>query len=87
MTWQAGLAIYVLVWVMSAFLVMPFEARRRSENDMPMVAGQERGAPPHLSLGRVAVRTTVLATVLFGLFLANYINGWLTPAMLDVTRL
>ena len=43
MTWQAGLAIYVLVWVMSAFLVMPFEARR--PGDASLVAGQERGAP------------------------------------------
>ena len=84
MTWQAGLAIYVLVWVMSAFLVMPFEARR--PGDASLVAGQERGAPADLSLGRVAFRTTLLATVLFGLFLANYVNGWITPQMLDVTR-
>ncbi len=34
----------------------------------------------------MAKRTTIVATIGFGLFYLNYVFGWLTPAMLDWTR-
>ena len=49
--------------------------------------GRSAAPPADLSIRRVVIRTTLLATVLFGLFLANYVNGWITPQMLDVTRI
>ena len=83
MTWKSALAIYVLFWVMSAFVVLPFEARGQNA-DAPTVAGQAYGAPAEFRPWRVVVRTTLLATALYGMFYLNYVFGWVTPAMLGV---
>ncbi len=84
MSWKTVVAIYVLFWVMSAFLVLPFEARAVLDQRSDPVAGQEAGAPAVWRPQRVAIWTTIVATTLFGLFYANYVYGWVTVAMLDV---
>lgn len=92
------IAIYTLFWVMSAFLVMPFGLRTRDEwTDVsepheggqahPRVPGQADSAPVNFQPRKVAARATVLAAVLFGLFYANYLNGWVGIEDLDITRL
>lgn len=86
MSWKTVVAIYLLFWVMSAFLVLPFEAKAVRDRRTELVAGQEAGAPPVWRPGRVALSTTIVSAVLFGLFYANYLNGWLTVEMLDFSR-
>ena len=86
MSWKTVLAIYLLFWIMSAFLVLPFEARDRGDADAVAVRGQDAGAPKVFRPGRVALRTTVVASLLFALFYANYCYGWATVAMLDFGR-
>lgn len=78
MTWQAALAIYILFWVMCAFVILPFEARTHDEAGIPKVPGQADSAPANFRPGRVVIRTTILASVLFGLYYANYVEGWVT---------
>jgi predicted secreted protein len=87
MSWKTVVAIYLLFWVMSAFLVLPFEAKAVRDQRVEPVAGQEFGAPAVWRPGRVALWTTIVSSVLFGLFYANYLNGWITVDMLDVTRI
>jgi predicted secreted protein len=79
-------AIFVLFWVMSAFLVLPFGVRTAEEAGIAKVPGQADSAPASFSVARVAKRATVLALVLFGLFYLNYTQDWITVEMLDVTR-
>jgi predicted secreted protein len=85
MKWTSVLAIYSLLWVLSAFLVMPFGLRTPDE-----VAGHkvERGhadsAPVNFRPGRVAVRATILAAAMMGVFYLNYVYGWVQPADLNV---
>lgn len=76
-------AIYTLFWAFSVFLVLPFGVRTSAEAGMEHVPGQAESAPHEFRVGRVALRTTVVATILFGLFVANYRFGWVTPQMLD----
>ena len=71
------IAIYSLFWVLSAFLVMPFGIRTPDESGEQMVAGQADSAPSNFRPGRVALRATVLAIILFGLYYVNYVNGWI----------
>ena len=78
------LAIYLLVWVLSAFLVLPFGVRTHEEAGEPRVPGQADSAPARFRPGAVVLRATVLAAVLFGLLYLNYVEGWLTTEMLDV---
>lgn len=84
MSWKTVVAIYLLFWVMSAFLVLPFEARAARGTNAETIKGQEPGAPATFKPGRIILRTTLLSAVLFGFFYLNYQQGWITVQMLDV---
>jgi predicted secreted protein len=77
------LAIYALFWVLSAFLVMPFGVRTHEEAGIAKVPGQADSAPAQFRPKRVALRATILAAVLFGVYYANYVEGWLTMSDID----
>lgn len=79
------IAIFALFWVLSAFLVLPFGVRTHDEAGLARVPGQAESAPAHWRPGRIALRATLVAIVLFGLYYLNYVNGWITPADLDWT--
>lgn len=76
-------AIYFLFWVMSAFVMLPFGVRTSEEAGVEKVPGQAESAPINFRPGRIALRATVIATVLTAAFVANYINGWITAADID----
>lgn len=73
----SALAIYFLFWAFSVFLVIPFGVRTADEAGVEKIPGQAESAPHGYSLGKMALRTTIVATVLFGLYYANYVNGWI----------
>jgi len=77
------LAIYVLFWTMSLFLVLPFGVRTSEEAGAERGAGHADSAPHRFSFGQAAVRATLVSAVLFGVFYLNYQFGWVTPQMLD----
>lgn len=79
MKWTSIIAIYALFWVLSAFLVLPFGVKTHDEAGLDKVAGQAGSAPANFSARRIALRATVVSLVLFGLYYANYVNGWLQP--------
>ncbi len=77
------LAIYLLFWAFSAFFVLPFHGRRESDDEMPLVKGQDRGAPATFRPGRILLQMTVVATVAFGLYYTAYVSGWADPNVLS----
>ena len=77
MEWTSIIAIFSLFWVLSAFLVMPFGMRTVEEEGHQRVPGQVDSAPAQFRPGRIAVRATILAVVIFDLFYANYVFGWI----------
>ena len=83
MRWTSILAIYVLFWTISLFLVLPFGVRTSEEEGAERVPGHAESAPHSFSLGRAALRATIVSVVLFGLFYANYVFGWIDVEMLD----
>lgn len=86
MNLYAILAIYVLFWVMSAFIVLPFGIRTPDETGEILIKGQADSAPSNFRPGLVAIRATILATLMFGLYYANYVQGWVTVDMLPGFR-
>ncbi len=85
MTPVSIIAIYVLIWVISAFCVMPFGLRTSAEagTEAEMIPGQADSAPVNFNGWRVALRATVMAMILFALFYANYLYGWVDASDLD----
>ncbi len=81
MRWTSALAIYVLFWAMSVFVVLPFGVRTHEEAGVARVPGQADSAPHDFSVKRLALRVTAVATTAFALFQLNYYFGWITPEM------
>jgi predicted secreted protein len=76
MKWTSILAIYALLWVLSAFILLPFGIKTHDEAGIAKIPGQADSAPANFRPGRVAMRATVLAALLCGLYVANYAYGW-----------
>ena len=72
------IAIYLLFWVMSAFVLLPFGVKTHDEAGVAKVPGQADSAPVNFRPGRIALRATLLSAVLTGLYIANYTQGWIT---------
>ena len=80
----SALSIFFLFWVAAAFILLPFGVRTHEEVGAERVPGQADSAPHTFDLPRHAIRATILAVVLFVLYYANYVYGWVTPEMLDL---
>jgi predicted secreted protein len=80
------LAIYMLFWVMSFFLVIPFGIRTDEEAGVESAPGHADSAPHKFSFLKAVLRATLLSAVLFGLFFLNYVYGWLGEGDLNWAR-
>ena len=80
------LAIYLLFWVVSAFLLLPIGVRTPDETGEALVPGQATSAPSNFRPRRLALMATALSLVLFGLFYANYVEGWITVDDINIVR-
>ena len=83
MLWTSIVAIYILFWTMSLFVVLPFGVRNNAETGEPLVPGQSDGAPANFNPRRILLATTLLSAVAFALYYANYVNGWVGVEALD----
>lgn len=79
----SAIAIYFLFWVFSAFFVLPFGVKTADEAGVAKIPGQADSAPHAFYPGKILLRVTVVATILFVIFFLNYEFGWITPDMLD----
>lgn len=83
MNFTSIIAIYVLFWVLSAFLVLPFGIRTHEELGLEKIPGQADSAPGNFKPLTVLLRTTLLSAALFALYYANYEYGWVTRHSFD----
>jgi len=74
---SSAIAIYFLFLAMSAFVVLPFGVRTHEEVGAERVPGQADSAPHVFRGGKIVVRALLLSVVTFGLYYANYVNGWI----------
>ncbi|MHA7818420.1 MAG: DUF1467 family protein [Erythrobacter sp.] len=84
MQWTSILAIYFLIWVMSAFVLLPFGVKTADEAGVEKVPGQADSAPVNFRPGKLIIRATVIAIVLTTLFVINFEYGWISASDLDV---
>ena len=83
MTWTSIIAIYLLFWVMTAFVILPIGVRTHDELGLPKVPGQADSAPGNFQPRIIILRTTFLSAALFGLYYANYVYGWVDRHSFD----
>ena len=86
MKWTSILAIYLLLLIASAFMLLPFGVKTDEEAGNQLVPGQATSAPHKFSFGKHMVRAAIVAAVLVALFDLNYIYGWITSDDLDFYR-
>ncbi|MCX7863783.1 MAG: DUF1467 family protein [Novosphingobium sp.] len=84
MQWTSIIAIYVLFLALSLFLVLPFGVKTHEEAGIDKVPGQAESAPVEFRPWRALLRAAILAAVLFGLYYANYVNGWISAQDLNI---
>ena len=84
MRWTSALAIYVLFWSFTVFLVLPFGVRTTREAGGEHVPGQAESAPHEFDVWRLVRRVTVVATILFAAFQLNYHYGWISARDVDL---
>ena len=87
MRWTSALAIYVLFWAFSVFLVLPFGVKTSHEAGAEHIPGTAESAPHEFRMGRLALRVTIVATVLWTLFQLNYYFDWISPTSLRLWNL
>ena len=73
----SAIAIYLLFWMLTLFAVLPWGVRTSDEAGETRGPGEADSAPMHPMLWRKALWTTVIASVLFAAFYANYVEGWI----------
>ena len=83
MTIGSSVAIYLLFFVASAFLLLPFGVKTDEEAGTPKIPGQADSAPYRFDLPRHLLRAALLGLLLFGLYYANWIYGWVAVEDLD----
>ncbi len=62
MTWFTGILVYVMIWWLLLFMVLPWGVKR---NEAPE-PGHDGGAPVNPMMWRKVLITTLIAAVLWG---------------------
>ena len=77
------LAIYLLFFAGSAFILLPFGVRTTEEVGGEKIPGQAESAPHRFDVRRHFAKAAILAAILFAIYYANWTFGWVTPDDLD----
>lgn len=73
----SAFAIYLLIWSICGFLVLPFGVRTHEEAGAERVPGQADSAPHMPMMAKKLIATTLLSIAIFALFYLNFVNGWI----------
>ncbi len=73
--WVTGVAIYIVIWWLVLFMVLPFGVRRPEAHELEK--GQEPGAPVKPRMWLKLLVTSVISLVLYGIFYLIAEAGWI----------
>ena len=75
MSFTLGAAIYVCIWWVSLFAVLPFGVRTQGEAG-EVVPGTPESAPAGIKVLRIILINTVVASLVFAVVLLAYTQRW-----------
>lgn len=64
MGWALGIAVYVVIWWLTLFVVLPFGVRSQTESG-DVVTGTDPGAPKAHLMGRKLLITTLISVIIW----------------------
>ncbi|GAB4119314.1 MAG: DUF1467 family protein [Rhodothalassiaceae bacterium] len=73
-----GVLVYLVIWWLVFFMILPIGVRSHREAGEEIVPGSHESAPVRPMLWRKAGATTVLAGLLWGVFYLISTNGWIS---------
>jgi predicted secreted protein len=77
------IAIYLLFFAGSAFILLPFGVKTTEEVGAERIPGQAESAPHRFDVKRHFAKAAILGAILFAIYYANWTFGWITPDDLD----
>jgi predicted secreted protein len=78
--WLSQAAIFLLIWFVTLFAVLPWGVRQQTDTE----PGHDPGAPANPQLGRKAVITTVISLLLWSIYF--YVTQILGVSLLSLTQ-
>lgn len=82
MSITGGIVLFVVVWFLLMFIVLPIRSRSQAENGN-VVPGTHAGAPADFRLGKTMLIVTLLAIALWAVLATTILSGWITIEDLD----
>lgn len=82
----SAIAVYLLIWSLVLFAVLPWRVRTADEAGAERIAGQADSAPADPRLRWKLKWTTIIASAIFAVFYLNYVREWVTLADLPFLR-
>ncbi len=82
MSITAALVLFVVIWFMTMFIVLPIQLRTQGEEG-DVVPGTHQGAPSDFRTGRTMLITTLVATPIWAVIAGIILSGVVTIDMLD----
>ncbi len=82
MNFISAVVLYLVIWFMCVFVILPLRIKSQSE-DGEVVPGTPASAPVDPMLKKKAIWVTVLATVLYVPIVIIILKGWITIDDLD----
>jgi predicted secreted protein len=74
MNWFTGIMVYVVIWWLVIFCVLPIGVTPANESHL----GHDPGAPANPRMGFKVLLTTGITTVLFGIVYLIIISNWIS---------
>ena len=86
MNWFTAVLVFVVIWWLIFFMVLPWGVRTAKEAGEDVEAGHADSAPVKPQLWLKAAVTTLIAAVILGLILASVNLGWIDYRALFVPQ-
>lgn len=82
MSITAALVLYVVIWFVTMFVVLPIRLRTQGDEG-DIVPGTHAGAPANFKLGRTLIIVTIAGTLAWAVIAGIIISGWIGVEDID----
>ena len=82
MSITGGIVLFVVIWFLTMFIVLPITQRTQGENGA-VVPGTHQGAPANFRLKRTMLIVTGLTVVIWAIVATIIFSGWISIEDLD----